>query len=396
MNTEESKNTVNLSSKTDELEKILQVQLQRLVTARHIPHAVAAVESMDGNFKWSGAAGIAYPDGTPMTPETPFWIASITKLFTAAAILKLHEQEQVSIDQSMAAYLPGNLIHGLHRFKGVDYTEKITLRNLLGHSSGLPDYIEIHRRNEKSLFDKILAKGDMSWTLEDLLNIVRDVNSPFFPPQSPESKNKKVRYSDTNYQLLIGILETVAGKPLHEIFHEMFYKPLGLEQTFHPGKSPADPVPPAATLWYKENPLNIPQAMASFKDPFSTVGNLLIFIRALLRGELFDNPVTVKLMHTEWNRFGFSISPVGPGWPIEYGLGMMRLLVPRILTPFRPSPTIIGHTGATGTWLFYCPQLDLLLAGDVSQITASPVPFQFVPKILRALMPFTKSFKQTN
>jgi len=395
MNTEESKDTVNLSSKTDELETILQDQLQRLATARNIPHAVTAVESMDGSFKWSGAAGIAYPDGTPMTPETPFWIASITKLFTAAAILKLHEQEQVSIDQSMAAYLPGNLIQGLHRFKGVDYTEKITLRNLLGHSSGLPDYIEIHRRNEKSLFDKILAKGDMSWTLEDLLNIVRDVNSPFFPPQPPESENKKVRYSDTNYQLLIGILETVSGKPLHEIFLEMFYKPLGLEQTFHPGQSPADPVRPAATLWFKETPLNIPQAMASFKDPFSTVGDLLIFIRALLRGELFDNPATVKLMHTEWNRFGFSISPVGPGWPIEYGLGMMRLLVPRILTPFRPSPTIIGHTGSTGTWLFYCPQLDLLLAGDVSQITASPVPFQFVPKILRALMPFAKNFKQT-
>ncbi len=91
MNTEESKTRFDLSSKSDQVEKILQEQLQRLVTARHIHHAVAAVESMDGNFKWSGAVGIAYPDGTPMTPETPFWIASITKLFTAAAILKLHE-----------------------------------------------------------------------------------------------------------------------------------------------------------------------------------------------------------------------------------------------------------------------------------------------------------------
>jgi D-alanyl-D-alanine carboxypeptidase len=390
MNTEESKNRLNLSSKSDQLEKILQEQLQRLVTTRHIHHAVAAIESMDGSFKWSGTAGIAYPDETPMTIDTPFWIASITKLFTAAAILKLHEQEQVSIEQPMATYLPGKLIHGLHRFKGVDYTENITLQNLLGHSSGLPDYIEIHRRDEKSLFDKILAAGDLSWTLEDLISIVRDVNSSFFPPQASEAKNKKVRYSDTNYQLLIAILEAVTGKPLHEIFDEMFYKPLGLKKTFHPGKSPAGVVPPAATLWYKETPLNIPQAMASFKDPFSTVDDLLIFMRALLRGDLFNDPATVKLMHTEWNRFGFSISPVGPGWPIEYGLGMMRMLVPRFLTPIRPFPAFFGHTGATGTWLFYCAQLDLLLAGDVSQITAGPVPFQFVPKILRALMPFAK------
>ncbi len=390
MTAEERRNSAKLSVKRDESEKLLQQHLQRLVAARHINHAVAAVESMDGSFSWSGAEGTALPDGTPMTPETPFWIASITKLYIAAAILKLHEQGRVSIDQPMAAYFPGSLINGLHRLKGVDYTEKITLRHLLGHSSGLPDYIEIHRKDEKSLFDKILAEGDMSWTLEDLVGIVRDVNSPFFPPQPLEAKNKRVRYSDTNFQLLIAIIEQITGQPLHEAFAEMFYQPLGLQQTFHPGRAPAGPVPPAASAWYKEKPLNIPQAMASFKAPFSTVGDLLVFMRALLRGELFDDPATVKLMHAEWNRFGFSISPVGPGWPIEYGLGMMRMLVPRSLTPFRPIPELMGHTGATGSWLFYCPPLDILLAGDVSQITAGPVPFQFVPKILRALMPYFK------
>lgn len=390
MNTETKRKSVNFASKKNELGKLIEDQLQRLVKSRHIFHAVAAVESIDGSFKWSGAAGIAYPDETPMTIDTPFWIASITKLFTATAILKLHEQGQVSIDQPMAAYLPKKLIKGLHHFKGVDYSEHITLQNLLGHSSGLPDYIEIHRRDEKSLFEKILAEGDLTWTLEDLISTVRDVNSPFFPPQPSKPGKKKVRYSDTNYQLLIAILETVTGKPLHEIFAEMFYKPLGLKRTFHPGKSPAGTVPPTATLWYKETPLNIPQAMASFKDPFSTVDDLLIFMQALLRGNLFNDPDTVKLMHSGWNRFGFSISPVGPGWPIEYGLGMMHMSAPRFLTPIRPFPAFFGHTGSTGSWLFYCPQLDILLAGNVSQITAGPVPFQFVPKILRTLMPFTK------
>jgi len=380
--------SVKSTAKPGELETILQQHLQRLAAGRQIKHAVAAVESLDGSFAWSGAEGIARPDGTPMTPETPFWIASVTKLYIAAAILKLHEQGRISIEQPMAAYLPGNLINGLHRLKGVDYTEKITLRHLLGHSSGLPDYIIIRRKNEKTLFEKILEKGDMSWSLEDLLGIVRDVNSPFFPPQPLEAKKKRVRYSDTNYQLLIAIIEGTTGQPLHEAFEEMFYQPLGLQHTFHPGRAPADPFPPAASLWHKEKPLDIPQAMASFKDPFSTTGDLLIFMRALLRGELFDDLGTVKLMYTDWNRFGFSISPVGPGWPIEYGLGMMRMLVPRSLTPFRPFPEFFGHSGATGTWLFYCPPLDLILAGGVSQITAGPVPFQFVPKILRALKPY--------
>jgi len=390
MTAEDRRNPVKSAAKTDELEKILQQHLFRLAAARHINHAVAAVESMDGSFKWSGAEGIARHDGTPMTPETPFWIASITKLFIAAAILKLHEQGRISIDQPMAAYLPGSLINGLHRLKGVDYTEKITLRHLLGHSSGLPDYIEIHRNDEKSLFNKLLEEGDMSWDIEDLAGIVRDVDAPLFQPQPLEAKKKRVRYSDTNFQLLIATIEEITGQPLHEAFGEMFYKPLGLQQTFHPGRAPAGPVSTAASVWYKEKPLNIPQAMASFKDPFSTTGDLLVFMRALLRGEIFDDPATVKHMHTEWNRFGFSISPVGPGWPIEYGLGMMRFKVPRILTPFRYFPELIGHTGATGSWLFYCPPLDILLVGDVSQITAGPVPFQFVPKILRVLMPYFK------
>jgi CubicO group peptidase (beta-lactamase class C family) len=88
----------------------------------------------------------------------------------------------------------------------------------------------------------------------------------------------------------------------------------------------------------------------------------------------------------EWNRFGFSLSPLGPGWPIEYGLGIMRFRYPRFLAPIKPVPEIIGHTGVSGSWLFYCPDLDMILAGDVSQITAGAVPFQFVPKILRVLL----------
>ena len=187
---------------------------------------------------------------------------------------------------------------------------------------------------------------------------------------------------------MIAIIEEITGQPLPEALGEMIYQPLGLTQTFHPGRVPACPVHPAASVWYKEKPLDIPQAMACFKDPFSTVGDLLVFMRALLRGELFDDPATVRFMNGEWNRFGFSLSPVGPGWPIEYGLGMMRMAPPRFLTPFRPSPEFIGHTGATGSWLFYCPPLDLILAGDVSQVTAAQVPFRFVPKLLRALKPY--------
>lgn len=268
------KKQVESRKKSGDLEKRLQALLEKLMRKKHIKHAIAAVESGDRSFRWIGAEGEANPDGTPMEADTPFWITSVTKLFIAATIFKLHEQKRISINNPMAAYLPGNLIEELHRMNDVDYTDKITLRHLLGHSSGLPDYIEIHPKGEKSLFDKILEEGDRAWTIEEIAEVVRRVNTPLFAPQPLDAEKKKIRYSDTNYQLLITIIETVTGKPIHTVFEEMLYKPLGLEETFHPGTSPAKPLKPAAAVYYQDKPLNIPEAMRSFGDLNSTVNDM--------------------------------------------------------------------------------------------------------------------------
>jgi D-alanyl-D-alanine carboxypeptidase len=92
-------------------------------------------------------------------------------------------------------------------------------------------------------------------------------------------------------------------------------------------------------------------------------------------------------MTAHWNRLAFSLSlrPVAPGWPIEYGLGIMRFRMPRLFSPLRPMPPLVGHTGVTGSWLFHCPDLDLILSGTVDQATAAPLPFRFLPRLLREL-----------
>jgi hypothetical protein len=64
---------------------------------------------------------------------------------------------------------------------------------------------------------------------------------------------------------------------------------------------------------------------------------------------------------------------------------MMRFPLPRIFTPLHPMPALVGHSGSTGTWLFYCPQFDLLLAGAVNEVTTGLVPYRFLPKLLRIL-----------
>lgn len=368
-----------------ELESVLYKHLQDIIKTKHVKNAILAVESMDGSFKWSAAEGIANLEGTPMTLDTPFCIASVTKLYIATAILKLQEQGKLSIDNSIAAYLPSSLISGLHRTGNEDSTEKITVQNLLEHSSGLPDYLEIRPKDKKSIFEIAIEEGDRSWSIKDFADVVKDFNSPHFAPQSLKSRKKKVRYSDTNYQLLIAIIEEVTGKSLHDAFRELIYEPLNLTHTFHPGKEFDRSIPEAAMLWYKDKVLDIPMALSSFGDLSSTMADLMVFMRTLINGSIFNDPSTVDIMCREWNQFGFSISPIGPGWPIEYGLGIMRFKYPRFMTPFKPLPEVIGHTGVSGSWIFFCPTLDVILAGNVSQVAASALPFQQVPKILKSL-----------
>ncbi|RFT15103.1 MAG: D-alanyl-D-alanine carboxypeptidase [Candidatus Saccharicenans subterraneus] len=374
--------------KCDEIARLLEKYLKRLVARRNVKQSILAVETLDGSLRWLGAEGMARSDGTPMKPDLPFWIASVTKLFIAAAIFKLQELGQISIGDSIAAYLPENLIRGLHRVGPVDYSEKITVRHLLEHSSGLPDYLEVSSKDGRSLFQELLKEGDRWVSLEDIIDIIKEANSPLFPPQPVESRKKKVRYSDTNYQLLIAIIERVSRQPLQQVFEDMIFKPLGLKQTFLPGTEKARNFPDVASVWYLDKELHIPEAMASLKDLYSTAGDLLVFMRALVQGKLFSGPTNFDLRIQNWNRFGFSLSPVGPGWPIEYGLGLMRFRLPRFMTPFRPVPAIIGHTGVCGSWLFYCPGLELLLAGTVGQLAAGPVPFRFLPRLLNALRPY--------
>jgi CubicO group peptidase (beta-lactamase class C family) len=119
--------------KTEKLDAIL----DELIEKRQIRHAVIGVETGDGSSRWIGAAGVADPDGTPMHGDTPYFTASVTKLFVAAAVLKLHEQGKVHLDDAIDSLFPEPIVRGLHMLRGVDYTKRITVAHLLIHTSGV-------------------------------------------------------------------------------------------------------------------------------------------------------------------------------------------------------------------------------------------------------------------
>ena len=369
---------------SDDLDQQLAGLLSHLGSQSGVDHAAMAIERLDQSTRWLGAVGTAGPDGAPMRVDTPYWIASVTKLYIAASVFRLVERGEVSLETPITSLLPDSMTTGIHRLSGIDNADMITVQHLLGHSSGIPDYLEESPKGEQALLDKAGAQ-DISWSTDDALQIVRQTLTPHFPPQRLDSGRPRIRYSDTNYQLLIEIIESVRGQSLSEVFADDFYRPLGLTDTSHPEER--DQTLPAAIPRFGSKTFDRPKAMRSFRDLVSTLTDQSTFMRALVSGQVFDKPVTLYQMMGNWKSFPFSLNPMptSPGWPIQYGLGAMRFKIPRLMTPIKPVPAIMGHTGVSGSWLFYCPELNLVLAGTVDQFEAAALPFRFIPRLLRTL-----------
>lgn len=372
-----------------DLEARLDRMVQGLAGRRGVRHALVAVGRSDGTPLWVGSAGSADEAGTPLTAGTPYFQASVTKLYIATAMLRLVEKGLVSLDAPMSRYLPAELVDRLHVWKGIDRTGEITVRHLLGHATGLPEYLTIRPEGGAPLFESIEAGTDLQWDIADIAERVRTHGTPEFPPRPFDGRRHRIRYSDTNFQFLIAIIRAVTGTTLQEAFETLIFSRLGLEDTFLPGSPAASGNrPPPAAAWIGDRRLDaLPGAMESFNDLYSTTGDGLRFMASLVDGTAFEDPGTARWMTAHFNPLAFSLSlhPVGPGWPMEYGLGMIRVRLPRLLTLFRPVPEMIGHSGVTGSWLFHSPELDVITAGTVDQATAAAAPYRFVPTLLQAL-----------
>jgi D-alanyl-D-alanine carboxypeptidase len=361
---------------TDEVAERLQRIVDHAATSRRRGgHVIAGVATLDGRFSWTGAAGEARP-GAPMTVETPYFIASVTKLFIASVTLRLCERGDVGLDDPITDHLPVELIGGVHRLDGVDHTSDITVRHLLGHTSGLPDYLEDAPKSGRSWYDDLAEGTDLSWTLEDAIARARELEA-HFPPADLSAEKVRARYSDTGYQLLIALIETATGRSFAQVLEEMFLQPLGMTQTYLPDRSePIEPAPEAALVYEGRRPVDIPQALIACNDLISTVDDELRFIGALVRGEVFKDPATYRLMTARFNRIFY---------PMRYGLGVMRFPVPRFMSPTRRPLTLLGHSGSTGSWLFHCPELDVVLAGTVDQARGHQTPFRLMPRLIAAV-----------
>ena len=177
------------------------------------PGALAAKTDKDGNTvgATAGKGNLATGEAPPLDGEVR--IGSNTKTFVAVVIMKMVEEGKVKLDEPIETYLPG-LIKG----QGVD-GKKITVRQLLQHTSGLP---------ETALgFPDVFASRNNYYQPRDILDEALTKAAQFAP-------GAKFTYTNTNYIVLGLLAERVAKRPIAEQIETKIVKPLGLKHTYMP------------------------------------------------------------------------------------------------------------------------------------------------------------------
>jgi D-alanyl-D-alanine carboxypeptidase len=178
------------------------------------------VESPDYGISWSGASGFDdFANKTTLQENACFRIASVTKTFVACSILRLWEEGKLSLDDPISKYISAEHTRILQR--GTYDADKIAIRHLITHSSGLFDHT-----NAPAYFERIEKDPAHVWTRTEQLEALVNWGKPV------GGIGEKFSYSDTGYILLAEILEKISGKSMGDAFEALLrLKAKGLSNT---------------------------------------------------------------------------------------------------------------------------------------------------------------------
>jgi D-alanyl-D-alanine carboxypeptidase len=306
-----------------------------------ILHVHAPARGVDASL----AAGVFdRASGRALRPHDGFRVASVTKTFVAAAILRLHEQGRLSVDDPIMRHLPAELAGALRRDGYV--ADSITVRHLLTHTSGIHDYA-----TDERYYAAVFGDPMHRWTREEQVRRAMEWGDPRCRPGGG------FHYSDTGYVLLGAILERITGQPLGQALRTMLeYERLGLDETYLESLEPA----PAGAGERSHSYFG--DLDTSAWDPsfdlygggglVSSARDLARFYRALVRGQLFQRPETLRMMLS-----APATNADAPGGP--YAMGIQRTTL--------GGEECWGHTGFWGTSVFHCAGPDVTVVRHTNQ-----------------------------
>ncbi|MFA1546942.1 serine hydrolase domain-containing protein [Actinomadura chokoriensis] len=274
--------------------------MHRLTTVDGGPGALLHLrDRRGGTVLTSGVADVN--SRAPVPRDSRFRIGSMTKPFVATVVLQLVGEHRVSLDAAVERYLPG-VVGG----NGND-GRKITVRQLLQHTSGLPDYLSY--LDPRQILTDPLAHHDA----RDLVNLAL-AHPPKFAPGAGW------RYSNTNYLLAGMIIEKVTGRTWAEEIDRRVITPLGLRETSVPGDAPAIPGPhphgyvrPGEDAPLMDLTAFNPSVAGASGGMISSGADFNRFLGALVDGRLLRPAQLREMMRTR---------PTGDSDGRAYGLGL--------------------------------------------------------------------------
>lgn len=154
-----------------------------------------------------------------------FHSASVGKLMTSTLIFKAIELGKITIDAHIINYLEPGMLDDLFLFENQDYQHKVTLRHLLGHTSGINDYFESKTIDGSNFIDKVLHEADRFWTPQDLVDFTRTHQKAVGKP------GDTFLYSDTGFVILGLIIENVFKMPFHKVLESIIFEPTQMNET---------------------------------------------------------------------------------------------------------------------------------------------------------------------
>jgi len=249
----------------------------------------AVVVIQDGKIRHRKGYGLAdLETRAPVRPETPFYLASVSKQFTAMGIMLLAEQGRLSYDDPVRKYFP----------ELPAYADGITLRHLLHHTSGFPDYL-----NDRMVEDAT------DFTNQQVLELMEHLKGLEFAP------GERWDYSNSGYILLAMTVARASGQPFHRFMQEHVFRPLGMTSTrVYDESKPA--IPNRARAYSREGnafTLNDYHLLtAGDGGTFSTAEDLAHWDRALY---------TEKLVKAATLRQAFTSGKLNNGKECGYGFG---------------------------------------------------------------------------
>ena len=277
-----------------------------------MPGAAFAIVK-DGELVLSRGYGLAeVSTGTPVGASTNFRLASVSKAFTAMCVLKLVKSGKIRLEDRLSCFIPGL----------PDYADEVTMRQMLGHTSGLADY-------EADVPVDYPGQVDEDYVVEKM----RGLPSTYFTPGS------KFQYSDTGYVLLAVIVERASGVPFRRFMEREIFAPLGMSGSrLYEGEGIR--IEERAFGYTRRGsgfmPNDQSKTSATLGDGcvYSSVNDLVKWDHALNSGELVNGELLDE---------AFSPGKLNDGTPTEYGLGWFIIN--------RNGVKVLHHVGETAGFM---------------------------------------------